>query len=76
MRSFTLALLLVAAPSFAQTSPKPKVQNVEFTPTDIEAKPEMPLGGYYGPPVKPKFDCLIKVRVNFNDKLADSVHER
>lgn len=77
MRSITIALCFLASASFAQgkTEPTPRPQNVEFTPTEIGADREVPMGTYYGIPPKPKFDRMIRVRLNFNDKLAESVHE-
>ena len=78
MRSITVALCLFASISFAQTEPAPapkNVQKADFTPQDINGKRGSPIGDIYGPPLRKKFDCLITVRVNFNDKLQESVHE-
>ena len=78
MRSISIALCLVASVSFAQKTepaPRPKVQTVTFSETGIGGDREVPLGEYYGIPPAPKFLRLFKVRVNFNDKLQESVHE-
>lgn len=80
MRSLIIALSLVSAVSLAQQpeapkSPKPQIQNIEFTPSEVSGTPEKPLGNIYFVPPKAKFGCLIQVRMNFNDKLAESVHE-
>ncbi len=76
MRSLMLAVGLFASIGAAQQK-KPEVpaQNADFTATDITAAPAKPLGEIYLHPPKSKFDCLIEVRMNFNDKLRESVHE-
>ena len=77
MRSI-LALCLTASVSFAQKTepaPRPKVQTITFGDVGIGGEREMPIGEYYGIPPKPIFVRLFKVRVNFNDKLRESVHE-
>lgn len=77
MRSITIALCFLGSAAFAQgkTQPTPKPQIVEFQPSDVIGKGELPVGAYYGVPPKPKFGCLIQLRLNMNDKLAESVHE-
>lgn len=75
MRSFTIALCLLASASFAQGKTEPRPQTVDFTATEIAADREVPMGTYYGIPPKPRFPSLIKVRISMNDKLAESVHE-
>ncbi|MDP1830363.1 MAG: hypothetical protein Q8L48_44285 [Archangium sp.] len=77
MRSITIALCFLASASFAQgkNEPRAKPQIVEFQPADVIGKGEVPVGAYYGIPPKPKFKRMIRVRLNFNDKLAESVHE-
>lgn len=75
----TLALLMVllAVPAFAQTEQeKKKVQNVTFDQgSDVTGTTVGPVGEYYGIPKRPDFKRLIKVRMNFDDKLRESVHE-
>ncbi|MFT3709101.1 MAG: hypothetical protein QM817_15760 [Archangium sp.] len=67
--------------AFAQTEqPKPhstpKPQNIIFDGNDlIEAGVATPDGEFVTSRPQPKFGNLIKVRVNFNDKLMASVHE-
>lgn len=79
MRSMIIACCVLGSASLAQQpepTPKPKAQNLEFTGQEIEAGPLIPLADiYFGSP-KPKFRSLIKLRMNFDDKLAESVHER
>jgi len=78
MRLFALCLAVVciAMPALAQQgkeAPKPpKVQHVTFTDTDINAGRVIPAGSLYLAPPKAKFDCLIKVRGTFSDKLDES----
>ncbi len=77
-----VVVLLLAAPVFAQTKPKenpaptqpPKAQNLIFGESDvIEGTLDQPdLGVTYGRP-PPKFNSMIQVRMNFDDKLRDSV---
>jgi hypothetical protein len=79
MRSFTLILGLVASVSLAQqpqpAPQQPRPQKIDFNEQEIGGGRSVPLGEiYFGSP-KPKFRSLIKVRMNFNDKLAESVHE-
>lgn len=77
MRSLTVGLLLLASISLAQqpAPQKPRPQNIEFGESDIDGKRATPLGDIYLPPLKKKFDSMIRVRMNFNDKLRESVHE-
>ena len=51
------------------------MQTITFGDVGIGGEREMPIGEYYGIPPKPIFVRLFKVRVNFNDKLRESVHE-
>ena len=80
MRVLAIACL-VATTSLAQktepASPKPApAQQVIFDGNDlIEGTLQHPLGTIYLVPPNRKFDCLIQVRMNFNDKLRESVHE-
>ena len=76
MRSIATALCLLASVSLAQKSePAPKAQQVDFTGSNIGAERATPLGEIYLAHPKKKFDCRIQVRMNFNDKLRESVHE-
>lgn len=81
MRSISLALALVASVSLAQQpeaapkSQRPPVQNIDLTGTTISAEQAVPLGNIYVVPPKPKFGRMLKVRMNFDDKLRESVHE-
>lgn len=77
MRSMTVALCLVATFALAQPAPNPppKATNVDLTGSTIIGATEVPLGTIYLPHPKVKFDSLIRVRMNMNDKLAASVHE-
>jgi len=78
MRLLALCLAVVSfgTPAFAQQdkeAPKPpKVQHVVFTDTDINAGRAIPEGSLYLAPPKARFDCLIKVRGTFSDKLDES----
>ena len=79
MRSITLAFFLVASAALAQQpepTPKPRPQNVEFNGQVLEGGRSVPLGEIYLGSPKPKFRSLIELRMNFNDKLQESVHER
>ncbi len=77
-----VVMLLVSAPVFAQPKPaekpaptqSPKAQNLIFGESDvIEGTLDGPdIGVTYGRP-PPKFNPLIQVRMNFDDKLRDSV---
>lgn len=81
MRPLITALCLVSVVSFAQQpepapkSPKAPVQNIEFTPSEVSGGREGPALPIYAIPPRAKFGCLIQVRMNMNDKLAESVHE-
>lgn len=78
MRSILIALCLVATASVAQKSETAKpspVQRVDFSEIDIGADRLTPLGEIYVVPPRAKFNCLIQRRMNFNDKLRESVHE-
>ena len=78
MRSITVALCFVASVALAQQpapAPAPKVTNLDLTGTTITGAPEAPIGTIYLPHPKAKFDSLLRVRMNMNDKLAASVHE-
>ena len=78
MRALALCCALLTLSAFAQTGePRPdrKVQKVDFTGDLIEGGTLVPMGDIYLPPPKAKFGSLIKVRMNFDDKLRESVHE-
>ena len=81
MRSIVIGLCLVAASALAQkTEPSPKkqpaAQRVIFDSDDlIEGGLQHPTGEIYSVPPRAKFGSLIQVRMNFNDKLRESVHE-
>ena len=75
MRVVLVASLLVASLGSAQTQPTPKPQKVEFGDDLIEGGREVPLGAIYEVVKRPGFHSLIKVRMNFDDKLRESVHE-
>ena len=75
MRSLLVSVTLLASVSFAQhQKPDLPVQKVDFAETSLTAGRGTPLGEIYAPPPKAKFDCLIQVRMNMNDKLRESVH--
>lgn len=80
MRTLTVGLLLLASVSLAQQpqtieTPAP-AQTVTFDNSGvIKGGVDHPTLGIYALPLKRKFDCLIQVRMNFNDKLRESVHE-
>ncbi|MFZ5440050.1 MAG: hypothetical protein ACOZQL_08580 [Myxococcota bacterium] len=79
MKKLVAVVLLLALPAIAQTEtprPAPKPQQVDFQTGDlIEGGLAQPLGSIYLVPPNPKFKSLIKVRMNFDDKLRESVHE-
>ena len=68
-------LSLAQHPEVAPKSPKPPIQNVDFGDTTIPGERVVPIGEIYSVPPKAKFRCLIQVRMNFDDKLRESVHE-
>lgn len=75
---FVLVSLVFASVSLAQTNPtpKPKPQVVDFEKgTDIDGQKAIPLGALYLAKPDPIFKSLIKVRMSFDDKLRESVHE-
>jgi hypothetical protein len=83
MRPIILTLIVVASVvpslSLAQQpapTPKPRPQNLDLTGQVLTGDREIPLGEIYLGSPKPKFRSLIKLRMNFNDKLEESVHER
>lgn len=75
MRPLIVVFFLVASVALAQQPPPSKPQTVNFTPTEVEAGRVIPLAQIYLAPTKKTFARMIKVRMNFNDKLAQSVHE-
>lgn len=80
MRFFLLLTPLIAAHALAQPTlrptPRPTPQVIDFVETDlIEGGTQKPLGEIYSVPPKSTFKSLIQVRMNFNDKLKESVHE-
>lgn len=79
MRSLLVAVCLVATAAAAQKSqPEQKpvaVQKIEFEPDLVEGGLTGPLGEIYQVPPRVKFGSLIRIRMNFNDKLRESVHE-
>lgn len=77
MRKLTALVLVVSSLAFAQTeAPKPKAQEVTFeNGSDIDGRRQSPLNSYIVNQRKSVFKNLIKVRADFNDKLAASVHE-
>ena len=79
MRQILVALCLVSAASLAQSpapTPKPAAQELIFDSSDtVKGTIVRPLGNIYSVPPKAKFGCLIERRMNFNDKLQESVHE-
>ncbi len=81
MRALLLPAVLLASSVLAQSeapklNPKAPVQKVNFGEGDlIEGGLQHPMGEIYMVPTNPKFSSLIKVRVNFDDKLRASVHE-
>ena len=80
MRLALVALCCVASVSLAQkTQPNQKTapnQQVIFDGDDlIKGTLQHPTGEIYSVPPRAKFGSLIQVRMNFNDKLRESVHE-
>lgn len=82
MKQLVAILTVLAVPALAQRQPQPhesappqKVQQVDFTGDLIGGDREIPLGTIYAVPQRPTWKSLIKVRMNFDDKLAQSVHE-
>jgi hypothetical protein len=77
-----LLIALFAVPAVAQTTAEKKpekrlpVQHLDITNDDlIEGTLQGPSGSYVvAPPERGPFPSLIKVRVNFNDKMLESVH--
>lgn len=71
--------LVVSSVAFAQTEPPkqtPKPQVVTFdTATNIGGETLSPLTSWTTVKDKVRFDSLIKMRTDFNDKLAASVYE-
>lgn len=75
-----VASLLLSSFAFAQTSPEPapkpsKVQKIEFEPDEIAGGIVGPTGLVVVEPPPRKFNSLIRMRTDFNDKLRESVHE-
>lgn len=81
MQKLIAVLAVLSLPVFAQSgnSQQPKkvpVQQIDFGETDlIEGGRAVGLGEIYVVPTSPKFKSLIKIRMNFDDKLRESVHE-
>ena len=77
MRAITIACFVASAAIAQQpaTNSAPKATSADFTATPITGERLIPLGEIYSPAPKAKFDSLIRVRMNMNDKLAASVHE-
>ncbi|PZR17453.1 MAG: hypothetical protein DI536_03785 [Archangium gephyra] len=71
--------LVVSSVTFAQTEPPrqtPRPQTVTFdTGSDIGGQRTSPLTSWTVVKDKVRFDSLIKMRTDFNDKLAASVYE-
>jgi hypothetical protein len=86
-RCLAVVVLVVSCSAFAQnqvvpTTQKPEAskkapatQHVTFGDDLIDGERFLPLGELYTAPPASQFDCLIKVRTNFNDKLLQSVNE-
>lgn len=77
---FVLVSLVFASVSLAQTNPPqktvaPKPQNIIFGDDLIEGGVDGPEGQVVYGKSKARFESMIKVRVNFDDKLRESVHE-
>lgn len=82
MKKLIAVLAVLSLPVFAQsgnpTQPPKKapVQQIDFSESDlIEGGLARGLGDIYLVPPNPKFKSLIKIRMNFDDKLRESVHE-
>lgn len=80
MRSLIAIVLLTAVVSSAQTptppAKAPKPQTLDFADgLEVDGTTQQPLVGIYFVPPARKFSNLIKVRMNFNDKLLASVNE-
>ena len=81
MKKLVAVFAVLSLAAFAQTeqpqpSKKAPVQKVDFTGGDlIEGELAHGLGEIYLVPPKAKFGSLIKLRMNFDDKLRESVHE-
>lgn len=82
MKRAIAVVLLLSFAAFAQTDSKksePKrsapVQKVDFTGEVLTGETLTPLGEIYLAKPEVKFESLIRVRMNFNDKLRESVHE-
>ena len=78
MCTFITLLVTLSSVAFAQTEPpksqpNPKAQTVTFDGTGINGERELPSNTYVSAKRKRKFDSLIQMRANFNDKLANSV---
>jgi hypothetical protein len=82
MRKLSALALVVSSLAFAQTSktqpaPKqPKPQEIDFvTGSLIDGERDVPFEQRFVAHTPPKFSTLIKVRMNFDDKLMQSVNE-
>ena len=77
MRTFIALLVTISSIAFAQTEQprqqKQKAQVVTFGDHEVDGERELPSNTYVLVKTKRKFDLLIKMRANFNDKLANSV---
>ena len=78
MRTFIALLVAVSSLAFAQTEQpkrqlKPNAQQVTFGDHDVDGRRELPSSTWVTVKNKRKFDSLIQMRANFNDKLANSV---
>jgi hypothetical protein len=86
-RCLAVVVLVVSCSAFAQNQAAsatqkaeaakkaPATQQVTFGDDLIDGERLLPLGEIYTAPPASQFDCLIKVRTNFNDKLMQSVNE-
>lgn len=82
MKKLIAVLAALSLPVFAQSgnasqpAKKAPVQQLDFGEGDlIEGGRATGLGEIYVVPPNPKFKSLIKIRMNFDDKLRESVHE-
>ena len=79
MKTLLTSLLLFAVPALAQAEKeaKPaKTQTITFDGNDlITGERETPFAQIFEARQPPRFKRLFKVRQNFDDKLAQSVHE-